>query len=161
MKQSKQAPLAHEINEVVLLTYLLFCFLITTHFLQRVFSCFVRCHCIIPVCSVSAPVPTLCLPPPATQTVASAAFLGEDIINNNSNNKNSSSSFAFLFFYFILFAHLGCPQDQLRSAGHECSGSHAEPRALKTRAPLEAVEEAIRRAAAAKKACMHAIHTIR
>ncbi|CAM9795979.1 unnamed protein product [Ectocarpus fasciculatus] len=37
-------------------------------------------------------------------------------------------------------------REQLRSAGHECSGSHADPRAIKTKAPLEAVGEAVFRA---------------
>ncbi|CAN0305089.1 unnamed protein product, partial [Laminaria digitata] len=32
---------------------------------------------------------------------------------------------------------------RLRSEGYECSGSHAEPRAIKTRAPLSAVETAV------------------
>ncbi|CBJ32227.1 N2,N2-dimethylguanosine tRNA methyltransferase [Ectocarpus siliculosus] len=52
---------------------------------------------------------------------------------------------------------VGCPlpsveavREQLRSAGHECSGSHADPRAIKTKAPLEAVREAIFRARAEK-----------
>lgn len=41
-------------------------------------------------------------------------------------------------------------QAQLRSEGHECSGSHAEPRAIKTRAPLSAVEAAVWSAATRK-----------
>lgn len=41
-------------------------------------------------------------------------------------------------------------QEQLRSAGYECSGSHTETRALKTRGPVDAVMAAVARATAEK-----------
>lgn len=68
---------------------------------------------------------------------------------NLTNTKRwSSTSLPFVEVWFCVM--LVDSQEQLRSAGHECSGSHADPRAIKTHAPLAAVKGAICRAAAAK-----------
>lgn len=48
----------------------------------------------------------------------------------------------------ILGNVLCASQEELRSAGYECSGSHAEPRSIKTLAPLQEVQAAVLRATA-------------